>query len=119
VRRIAAPTDFAVYDERVAIEVLERDPLFRWCQHRGCGAGQLAALGDVEPIMTCVRCGKEFCFVHRSRWHRGMTCAEYDAAPERAADACEEEERQDEEASSGKRYGFVGSSQVSRGTANY
>jgi hypothetical protein len=96
VRRLAAPADFAVYDERIAVEALERDPLFRWCPHGGCGVGQLAALGDAEPRMTCVSCGRMFCFTHRARWHRGMTCSEVDAAADAAADEQDDERTDDE-----------------------
>ncbi len=98
-RRHAHPADFAVYDARAAIAALEGDALFRWCPRGGCGAGQLAARGTAEPRVTCARCGEAFCFTHRVRWHRGLTCAEYDAADtEHAADVRDEEERLEKEA---------------------
>lgn len=82
VRRHAAPEDFRRFDDRVAVEAMENDPRFRWCPNAGCGAGQIQALGDAEPKATCVRCHQPFCFVHRMRWHPGLTCGQYDLMSE-------------------------------------
>ena len=84
VNRNAAREDFVRYDERAAIELMEHDPLFRWCPNPGCGAGQIQAYGDAEPKATCVRCRQPFCFIHRVRWHGGLTCCQFDANPELA-----------------------------------
>ena len=33
---------------------------------------------NVSPIVTCVLCKQQTCAVHRVKWHKGMTCNEYD-----------------------------------------
>lgn len=54
-------------------------PNFAMCLGPGCGFGQIHALGDDEPIMTCEVCKFKICYVHKLPWHEGKTCAEYDA----------------------------------------
>lgn len=92
VYRSAAREDFDRYDERAAIEAMESDPFFRWCPNAGCGSGQIQALGDAEPEAICIQCHEPFCFVHRVRWHRGLTCSQFDEILELAEQMGAEEE---------------------------
>lgn len=84
VQRNANPEDFARYSERATMELLESDSQFIWCPAQGCGAGQIQQRGSDEPKVTCARCQQPYCFIHRVRWHSGMTCRQYDQAPELA-----------------------------------
>ena len=81
-RRNAAPDVFARYDERTAHNAIENIPGFVWCPMNGCGAGQIHDGQDREPIVTCVHCRQSFCFIHRRKWHRGLTCDQVDRNPE-------------------------------------
>ncbi|CAF1142190.1 unnamed protein product [Adineta ricciae] len=65
------------YDRFYVEHQLEKNPEFIWCTH-GCGSGQLAENGDQNNIITCIKCGKKSCFIHRVKWHEGVTCADYD-----------------------------------------
>lgn len=59
--------------------VPERKTEFIWCAHEGCGSGQFHILGQNTPsVVTCVLCKQQTCAVHRIKWHKGMTCNEYD-----------------------------------------
>lgn len=102
VRHHATREDFNRYDERAAVEAMENDPRFRWCPNAGCGAGQIQERGDAEPKATCFRCRQPFCFIHRVRWHSGLTCRQFDKMPELAnmMREAEETERTLREASS-------------------
>lgn len=87
VQQNADPVDFARYSERATMELLESDSQFIWCPAQGCGAGQIQQRGSDEPKVTCAQCRQPYCFIHRVRWHAGMTCREFDQAPE-LADTC-------------------------------
>ncbi|CAF1081648.1 unnamed protein product [Rotaria magnacalcarata] len=66
------------YDQFVLHRQLERMREFIWCAH-GCGMGQLNEGGNRNNIVTCVKCYKKTCFVHKTEWHAGQTCADFDA----------------------------------------
>lgn len=87
VQQNADPKDFERYSERATMEMLESDSQFIWCPAQGCQAGQLQQRGSDEPKVTCARCRQPFCFIHRVRWHAGMTCREFDQNPELADEA--------------------------------
>ena len=74
----AAPEIFEIYDLRTAQNTMENVPGFVWCPIGDCGAGQIHEGGDREPMVTCVRCRKPYCFVHHLEWHQGLTCQEFD-----------------------------------------
>ena len=96
VMRAAAPEDFNRYDERVTIASLQNEPGFRWCPQLGCPGGQIQVNGDAEPIVTCNLCQQRACFTHRVPWHTGLTCRQYDEAPELARHSHEAEEAEEE-----------------------
>lgn len=77
---------FDRYDRFRLEQQLEQMPDFIWCAH-GCGSGQLATDGAANNIVTCVKCRKRTCFIHRTKWHEGLTCTNYDQQinPERQA----------------------------------
>jgi hypothetical protein len=57
----------------------ERKTEFIWCAHEECGSGQFHVMNqNFSPIVTCVLCKRQTCAVHRVKWHKGMTCNEYD-----------------------------------------
>jgi E3 ubiquitin-protein ligase RNF14 len=56
---------------------LENNPEFIWCAH-GCGSGQLNEGATMNNTVECINCHKLTCFTHRSPWHEGLTCKEYD-----------------------------------------
>ncbi|CAF2091168.1 unnamed protein product, partial [Rotaria magnacalcarata] len=68
---------FERYDRFFTERALERMPDFVWCAH-GCGSGQLAASGVQNNIISCIKCKMKTCFVHKTKWHEGLTCAQYD-----------------------------------------
>lgn len=58
---------------------LERKTEFVWCAHEECGSGQFHILNqNTSPIVTCVLCKRQTCALHRVKWHKGITCNEYD-----------------------------------------
>jgi E3 ubiquitin-protein ligase RNF19B len=58
---------------------MESDPNFRWCSLDTCSQGQIHNNGLNEPVIVCQRsgCSTQTCFLHHNRWHRGLTCREY------------------------------------------
>jgi hypothetical protein len=59
--------------------VPERKTEFIWCAREGCGSGQFHIMGqNASPVVSCVLCKQQTCAVHRIKWHKGMTCNEYD-----------------------------------------
>lgn len=68
---------FERYDRFFLEHQLQQTPEFIWCAH-GCGSGQLVDQGVQNNIVTCAKCGKKSCFVHRIKWHEGLTCTNYD-----------------------------------------
>jgi hypothetical protein len=70
---------FERYDRQLTHEHLERIEEFVWCAHNGCGSGQLHDMGIYSNRMvTCIKCKKQTCAYHRTIWHIGMTCEQYD-----------------------------------------
>lgn len=51
------------------------DPNTRQCPYSGCTGQQVGK--PSEPRMTCVTCGKEYCFTHANA-HVGKTCEAYE-----------------------------------------
>jgi len=59
---------------------------FIWCAHEECGSGQFHIMNQTaSPIVTCVLCKRQTCAVHRVKWHKGMTCNEYDQQQQQEA----------------------------------
>ncbi|CAF1138616.1 unnamed protein product [Rotaria sp. Silwood1] len=65
------------YERFILHRQLEKMQEFIWCAH-GCGMGQLNEGGHRNNIVTCVKCYKKTCFTHKTEWHEGLTCSEYD-----------------------------------------
>ena len=69
---------FEQYNERLIHRRLEQMTEFVWCAH-GCGSGQLHDLESSSSVeVICIKCQQRTCFTHRTVWHAGLTCAEYD-----------------------------------------
>lgn len=63
----------------------ERKTEFIWCSHENCGSGQFHVLGqNNSPIVTCVLCKRQTCAIHNIKWHKGLTCEEYDRQQQNA-----------------------------------
>ncbi|KIW65741.1 hypothetical protein PV04_07967 [Phialophora macrospora] len=70
------------YDELLFLARLSKDPTFRWCNRLNpkCDSGQLIqGVSASSPAWTCQRCQTQNCFTHRSLWHTGLTCEQFDA----------------------------------------
>lgn len=74
----------------------ERKHEFVWCAYEECGSGQFHLIGpNTTPIVTCVLCKRQTCAIHRLKWHKGLTCSEYDqqnqlsAVPQRPCPKCQ------------------------------
>ena len=74
----ATSRDLQIYDDQSLMRTLETMPEFRHCLGPNCKSGQLHDGGSEEPIVTCNECGYQSCFDHLVKWHKGMTCEEYD-----------------------------------------
>ena len=60
-----------------------------------CGSGQIHEGGIDQPIVSCVACGHQTCFVHRVSWHAGITCDEWNGRPTAFPTYSENEEEED------------------------
>ena len=89
----ASPEDFATYDGLKLLQVLEAMPEYRACPNPDCRGGQIHAMGEAEPIVTCSECGFRSCYTHRVAWHTDLTCDGYDHAQE-AEQETEEQTRE-------------------------
>ncbi|KAK3316225.1 hypothetical protein B0H66DRAFT_560739 [Apodospora peruviana] len=88
--RLLAPAEtFAMYDKLRLLSHLATLPNFRWCLREGCEMGQIHEIpdqmgdGPLDCRRNCVQCdvcGFDMCFRHQVPWHRGQSCAEYEAA---------------------------------------
>ncbi|KIW01261.1 uncharacterized protein PV09_07300 [Verruconis gallopava] len=79
IQRFAAKEDFEKYEQYYLLEVLSKEPGFRWCLSGSCKSGQLY---EPSPYMHtrihCKVCDFAMCFYHQMPWHVGLTCAEYE-----------------------------------------
>lgn len=74
----AISLDLQIYDDQSLMRTLETLPEFRHCLGPNCRGGQLHDGGSEQPIVTCNECGYQSCFDHLVKWHKSMTCEEYD-----------------------------------------
>ena len=65
------------YDKYVTQREIEKMEEFIWCSNPSCHAGQLNEGGAMNTIVTCYHCRQKTCFIHKVKWHEGMTCDEY------------------------------------------
>jgi hypothetical protein len=72
VQKHATAAVFRAFDTRLFRVAIEKDPEFCWCARPGCGSGQLHALQNIAPIMTCHVCGFATCFKHRCAYHDSL-----------------------------------------------
>eukprot|EP00928_Gymnodinium_smaydae_P055253 TRINITY_DN38848_c0_g1_i1.p1 TRINITY_DN38848_c0_g1~~TRINITY_DN38848_c0_g1_i1.p1 ORF type:complete len:470 (-),score=44.91 TRINITY_DN38848_c0_g1_i1:100-1509(-) len=84
VLREASKTVFERFDTLQLRQMLQAEPNFRWCAHRGCGNGQI--VDDLRPgetgfnrFMRCHHCQGRTCAHHRCVWHTERTCQQYEA----------------------------------------
>lgn len=75
IKRFADAETFERYERLSFRSAVGSDKNFIWCQQ--CDFGQLHEKGASEPIVRCLNCGFQSCFVHSGPWHSGFTCDEY------------------------------------------
>ncbi|GAQ85514.1 hypothetical protein KFL_002390060 [Klebsormidium nitens] len=68
----------ATYEHLSSQRALEADPGFRWCPRNGCGNGQLVDDIEGSRFWTCSECKCKICIRHRSLFHDGLTCDDFD-----------------------------------------
>ncbi|RVD89152.1 uncharacterized protein DFL_000171 [Arthrobotrys flagrans] len=81
VKRYASETAYAKWEKFQLMKALEGDEEFRWCpgENFTCGHGQLHPERDSQPRIICSECDTHHCYTCRVIWHRGETCAQYQA----------------------------------------
>ncbi|KAK6360827.1 hypothetical protein TWF730_006948 [Orbilia blumenaviensis] len=81
VKRYASETAYAKWEKFQLMKALEGDEEFRWCpgENFTCGHGQLHPERDTQPRIICSECDTHHCYSCRVIWHRGETCAQYQA----------------------------------------
>ncbi|UJR34448.1 hypothetical protein I4U23_021855 [Adineta vaga] len=77
-RRSADKRLFDRYERFIFHQQLEQMNDFIWCSNPACGMGQLNDGGEGNNIVTCFYCHQKTCFIHKVKWHNGLTCPEYD-----------------------------------------
>ena len=70
----ASDTDIHEYIKRYG----EADPDFRRCLGPDCEHGQIYERALQHPRFKCKRCAFQMCFRHKTPWHKGQTCKQYD-----------------------------------------
>jgi hypothetical protein len=67
------------WEKLKTIATLKKNPEFRWCSKPDCGNGQLVQGGIKEnSYFQCVSCATKTCMIHRTQFHEGVTCTEFD-----------------------------------------
>lgn len=66
------------FDRKSLLAAFGAVPNFAMCLNPACTYGQIHESGAEQPIMTCDMCGFRICFVHKTTWYEGKTCAEYE-----------------------------------------
>lgn len=74
---------FDRYNELLLQKVLQKDEGYVTCLNPACGAGQVHGGQNIFPIVTCYKCRAKTCYRHRTEWHEGYTCQEWDNREER------------------------------------
>jgi E3 ubiquitin-protein ligase RNF14 len=70
---------FDRFDNLLFRRTVEQMPEFVWCTGKNCGSGQIHAGGTDTPIVRCTACSSKTCFLHKSAYHDGLSCTDYDA----------------------------------------
>lgn len=84
IRKAVSKDLYDRFDMLMLRNMLNQDPDFRWCAHRGCGSGQIVdGLGKGPEdcrnmFMQCLVCRRRTCAFHRCQWHDERSCADYD-----------------------------------------
>ena len=71
---------FEGFDNLLVRRTVEDMDGFIWCTGENCGSGQIHVGGNDTPIVRCTGCRAKTCFVHKSAYHDGLSCIEYDAS---------------------------------------
>ncbi|KAJ4984141.1 E3 ubiquitin-protein ligase RNF19B [Stagonosporopsis vannaccii] len=76
VREFAPSEIFRKYERLSTNAALEAIPGFYWCLTRGCKSGHAIDPGSCK--LRCMRCKMTYCVEHRTSWHKGETCRQYE-----------------------------------------
>ncbi|KAF3917164.1 Cullin-9 [Dactylellina cionopaga] len=81
VKKYSSEQAYTKWEKFQLNKILEGDEEFRWCpgQNFTCCHGQLHPERDSQPRIICSECDTHHCYTCRVEWHRGQTCAEYQA----------------------------------------
>ncbi|KAK0733227.1 hypothetical protein B0T26DRAFT_745292 [Lasiosphaeria miniovina] len=60
VRELVGPEARKIYDKKLALTSISKNPKFRWCK---CGSGQIHAPGETSPEWKCLNCPRQNCYV--------------------------------------------------------
>ncbi|KAK4546806.1 hypothetical protein LTR36_001538 [Oleoguttula mirabilis] len=99
IQRLADPAIFAEYDRVLARNLLGKEAEFRWCLNTSCTSGQLHIGGDAAPLFRCSVCRQKYCITHNTAWHKGKSCAAYDASNKEGHSKREARQAREEQAS--------------------
>jgi len=69
---------FEKYQTKLIRRTLNAEEDFVWCLGRACTSGQYHTGGDERPMITCDVCKTKQCFRHKTLWHDGFTCMQWD-----------------------------------------
>ncbi|KAH0000559.1 hypothetical protein KCU78_g15311, partial [Aureobasidium melanogenum] len=72
------PETFARYDRFATLAIIDDLRDFHWCLRVGCTGGQ-EQVGGILGYMKCHSCNYEQCLQHKTEWHHGESCRQYDA----------------------------------------
>lgn len=77
IKSFASKKLFEDYDTEMAeMAIISGLPNFRYCPWPDCRSGQEVVGGASNPIISCQKCKRKFCFIHKGRWHEGGSCFE-------------------------------------------
>ncbi|CAD0085458.1 unnamed protein product, partial [Aureobasidium vineae] len=86
VRRACNFENFARYDRFATLTVVDSLRDFHWCLRTGCTVVQEHVGGNLG-YMKCYSCNYEQCLQHKTGWHSGESCRQYDVRLKDQADS--------------------------------
>ncbi|CAF3656253.1 unnamed protein product [Rotaria socialis] len=67
------------YNRFMCLHQLEQMDEYIWRSNPKCQMGQLNDGGDANNVIVCTRCHTKTCFNHKTRWHTGLTCEQFNS----------------------------------------
>jgi Poly(ADP-ribose) polymerase catalytic domain/IBR domain, a half RING-finger domain len=78
IQTYADKATFDTYNEAMSRRLIENDPEYCKCANAGCSSGQFILDRKQNQPVRCRECHVQTCVMHRSLWHQGRTCDEFD-----------------------------------------